>query len=225
MDNFPRTHVSHTAELSPLGTEMHRTGIFLELTARRMEDRLAIIPRFPAASTRSELMRFDWTRAVRGVSSQHNEQTRNDFVSLVRSCLTGKSHKLTGHRPLPGGEPIPSLNGSLVGQDEFLLPPRAYNVTSTLARHRTSAVRPRDHDRRRQSVYGCLEQLVRGTSGAHVRLTRNMRNLPAASVSDLQNSIRTRESQEVPQPSERLWNVSRPRTRQRGLSGRNRLAT
>jgi len=177
---------------------MHQTGmVVVEPTARRMEGRSSIIPRFPAASSTSELMRVDWTRVVREETLANHQQPRSDSVIAIRRCLTGTSHDLTGHRRSPGGEPIPFVNGDPVGQDKFLLPLRTHRVTSTWARHRTSG--PARH---RQSVDGCLEQLVPGTSGARVRLTRTLRNLPAASVSNLQQSIRTRESQEVPQPGE-----------------------
>ncbi len=100
------------------------------------------------------------------------ERQRIDSASLTRSCLTGISQGLTGHRPSRGAEPIPSLNGSPVGQDQFLLPPRTNSVTSTLAGHRLPTDRLPVDSRHRQSVYGCLEQLVPGTSGAPVRLTR-----------------------------------------------------
>lgn len=115
------------------------------------------------------------------------ERRRNDSENPARSCLTGKSHELTGHRPSRGGEPIPSLNGSPVGQDKFLLPPRTNSVTSTLARHRLSAQRPRDHGRHRQSAYGCLEQLVLGTSSPRA-VDSLFRNSPAASVRETRNT-------------------------------------
>jgi hypothetical protein len=127
-----------------------------------------------------------------------NERQRNDSEILVRSCLTGKSHQRTGHRPSCGGEPTPFLNGNPVGQDKFLLPPRTNNVTSTLAGHRASADRLPVLSRHRQSVYGCLEQLVPGTSGARVRLTRTLRNLPASSVRDSRNTTAPGKAKKYP---------------------------